>query len=252
MTTNANNNFFINFYKNMGKTLLSVFIVFIMLLISLLTYSAPLIDGEEVKSTDTVKEITKSNEQIVTEEKTVPVSEEAQSAVGEKNTTLVEEAKPPVREKNITPVEKVQSAEGKGEATNNIMQETVSKTSGGGFWTGVILAIVILIVILTTLKIINKIKISNLFSMAEQGDATAQYNLGKRYENGEGVEKDGIESVKWFRKAAVQGHADAQKNLGDFYYNGKGVVKDKDEAVKWFRKAAEQGNADAQKNLDNL
>ncbi len=50
---------------------------------------------------------------------------------------------------------------------------------------------------------------------AEKGDAKAQTLLGDiMYGNGEGVDKDYVEAVKWYRKAADQGHAGAQVNLG--------------------------------------
>lgn len=81
---------------------------------------------------------------------------------------------------------------------------------------------------------------------AEQGDAEAQYNLGRRYLLGEGVEKNPAEAVKWWRKAAEQGLAEAQFRLGGCYDRGEGVPKDELEAVKWIRKAAEQGQAAAQ------
>ncbi|MBM3877397.1 MAG: sel1 repeat family protein, partial [Verrucomicrobia bacterium] len=84
---------------------------------------------------------------------------------------------------------------------------------------------------------------------AEQGDATAQFNLGVSYDFGRGVVKDEAEAVKWYRKAADQGHAAAQFNLGLSYAEGQGVVKDEAEAVKWYRKAADQGHASAQFNL---
>jgi TPR repeat protein len=51
-------------------------------------------------------------------------------------------------------------------------------------------------------------------ALAEQGVATAQYNLGVMYADGDGVPENGAEAVKWFRKAAAQGDADAQYNLG--------------------------------------
>ena len=87
---------------------------------------------------------------------------------------------------------------------------------------------------------------------AEQGDADAQFNLGFRYDNGEGVPEDDAEAVKWYRKAAEQGYAKAQYNLGLMYDNGEGVPEDDAEAVKWFRKAAEQGYALAQYNLGGM
>jgi TPR repeat protein len=85
--------------------------------------------------------------------------------------------------------------------------------------------------------------------LAEQGDASVQYNLGLMYDNGEGVIEDDKEAVKWFRLAAEQGYANAQFNLGNMYFNGEGVIEDHKEAIKWYRLAAEQGNANAQANL---
>ena len=84
---------------------------------------------------------------------------------------------------------------------------------------------------------------------AEQGNASAQTNLGVMYANGRGVRKDQREAVRWYRKAAEQGHARAQTNLGFMYEKGRGVGKDNREAVRWYRKAAEQGHASAQSNL---
>ena len=84
---------------------------------------------------------------------------------------------------------------------------------------------------------------------AEQGNALAQSNLGWMYENGEGVQLDKREAVKWYRKAAEQGYALAQFGLGWMYSNGEGVRLNYLEAAKWFRLAAEQGNARAQSYL---
>ena len=64
--------------------------------------------------------------------------------------------------------------------------------------------------------------------------------------------QDYEEAVKWYRKAAEQGYASAQYNLGVCYYNGKGVEQDYEEVVKWYRKAAEQGHPRAQYHLKKL
>ena len=101
--------------------------------------------------------------------------------------------------------------------------------------------------------------------------------------DGEGVAKDQVEAVKWFRKAAEQNLAEAQYDLGLCYEREKAwrrirlrrrngiakppsriyakaqynlgsllrqrrsvAIKDQMEAVKWFRKAAEQNFAKAQ------
>ncbi len=84
---------------------------------------------------------------------------------------------------------------------------------------------------------------------AEQGDAEAQYNLGRCYYDGDGITQDHKEAVKWYRNAAEQGHAAAQNRLGVCYYDGEGVKQNFEEAAKWYRKAAEQGYAKAQYNL---
>ncbi len=84
---------------------------------------------------------------------------------------------------------------------------------------------------------------------AEQGNASAQNNLGVMYVNGHGVAQDYKQASVWYRKAAEQGNASAQNNLGVMYDNGLGVARDYKQAVSWYRKAAEQGNATAQNNL---
>ena len=84
---------------------------------------------------------------------------------------------------------------------------------------------------------------------AEQGDASAQFNMALRYDRGLGVVQNYVESVKWLYKAADQGLAEAQYNLGSMYYSGLGVPQDSAKTVLWFRKAADQGFSEAQKNL---
>ena len=84
---------------------------------------------------------------------------------------------------------------------------------------------------------------------AKNNLAAAQYELGRRYDNGEGVGKDEREAFRWYMKAAEQGFAAAQNNVGWGYQNGVGVGKDEREAFRWFMKAAEQGLAVAQNNV---
>src|ERR1017187_2323955 len=86
-------------------------------------------------------------------------------------------------------------------------------------------------------------------SKALSGDAEAQYALGKAYANGQGVETNYAEAVKWFQKGAAQGNAGAQNGLGYMYLAGWGVDRNYAEAKKWFLDAAEQKNAKAQLSL---
>src|SRR5690606_14666661 len=84
--------------------------------------------------------------------------------------------------------------------------------------------------------------------LAEQGDTKFQYILGSMYSDGQGVAKDDVEAVKWYRLAAEQGYAIAQNSLGLSYANGQGVVQDFTEALRWYHLAVEQGYAKAQSN----
>ena len=69
---------------------------------------------------------------------------------------------------------------------------------------------------------------------AEQGNASAQHNLGAMYDKGRGVPQDYAEAAKWFRLAAKQGNAQAQNNLGAMYDKGHGVLQDNITAHMWF------------------
>ena len=59
------------------------------------------------------------------------------------------------------------------------------------------------------------------------------------YEQGE----DPAQALAWYQKAAAQGHAAAQFNLGRMYEYGLGVDKDPAQALAWYQKAADQGHA---------
>ncbi len=49
-------------------------------------------------------------------------------------------------------------------------------------------------------------------SLAEQGDAAAQYNLGVMYREGQGVPQDDVQAYLWMNVAAAQGHELARIN----------------------------------------
>ena len=77
-------------------------------------------------------------------------------------------------------------------------------------------------------------------------DSEVQYQTGRRFLYGEGVARDGVEAVRWFKSAAENGHAGAQTDLGWCYMDGWGVEKDAEQAMRWILKAVEQGDASAQ------
>lgn len=88
--------------------------------------------------------------------------------------------------------------------------------------------------------------------LAEQDNALVQTLVGSMYAYGEGTERNDVQAVKWFTRAAIHGSAQAQYNLGIMYEQGFGVEKDLDEARRWLLAAAEQGREEARKRLNTL
>ncbi|GHU80942.1 hypothetical protein FACS189468_2180 [Spirochaetia bacterium] len=91
-----------------------------------------------------------------------------------------------------------------------------------------------------------------LKTLADEGHAKAQYNLGLCYAFGNGLMQYEAKAAELFRKSAEQGNPDAQFELGLCYDFGKGLEKDKSKATQWYRRAAEQRNEGAQQRLDEL
>jgi len=91
--------------------------------------------------------------------------------------------------------------------------------------------------------------VKGLQKAATQGDAEAQFNLGRRYSLGKDVAKDYAKAFEWFQKAAKQGHPNGEFFLGSAYILGQGVQKDSAKAFEWFQKAAAQGVVGAQFSL---
>ena len=112
-------------------------------------------------------------------------------------------------------------------------------------------AVVVSLAALTT-PIHAQRDVNELRARAQQGDAAAQFNLGRLYVTGTGVPQDDAQAARWYRLAADQGHAGAQHTLGFKYDNGMGVPEDDAEAVRWYRLAAEQGHWEAQFRLGRM
>lgn len=95
---------------------------------------------------------------------------------------------------------------------------------------------------------------------ARAGDPVAQNVVGMAYKYGEVAPQNAALSLQWFLKAAQQGDADAQFNLGRIYGKATGPVYGKERAAPrddvtaaaWYRKAAEQNYAPAQFNLAQM
>ena len=79
---------------------------------------------------------------------------------------------------------------------------------------------------------------------AEQGDAAAQYQLGKYYEEGCGIDKSHSKAMEWYEKAMQQGYLDAYRQLGCCYTKEDifGFQPDFNKAFELFLKGAELGH----------
>ena len=93
--------------------------------------------------------------------------------------------------------------------------------------------------------------------LAEQGDAFAQYRLGKFYAAHNGPKAP--ESVSWYKKAsrglrrlAEKGNGEAMYVLGVMYAFGRGVQTDTEEARRWLTQAVKHKVAAARPVLARL
>jgi len=84
---------------------------------------------------------------------------------------------------------------------------------------------------------------------AGQGRYDAFNSLGYLYEHGLGVDQRPEKAVKCYREAAERCDGRAQMNLGRMYLDGSGVERDLIESYKWFILARENGELTVQKYL---
>jgi len=91
--------------------------------------------------------------------------------------------------------------------------------------------------------------INSLQATAKQGNVNSQYQLGMRYQYGDGVSKSQSKAHLWLEKSARAGYVKSQHALSQFYQqyakNAAGVKK----ALLWEKRAADKGFADAQYSL---
>jgi putative methionine-R-sulfoxide reductase with GAF domain len=86
--------------------------------------------------------------------------------------------------------------------------------------------------------------------LAEQGDPTAQFDIGVHYALGD--VKGYSEAVHWISRAAEQGHVLAQATLGTFYLEGRGVQKDPVKAYCWLWLARNSGDEASKYRIASL
>ncbi|HMO13868.1 MAG TPA: caspase family protein [Pirellulaceae bacterium] len=94
--------------------------------------------------------------------------------------------------------------------------------------------------------------IEGLQFAASRGSMEANYYLGRRYFEGEGVTQDYETALGYFKAAAEVGDADSQNYVGLCYHEGHGVTQNYAEALKWYRRAADNDNDVAKYNIGIL
>jgi TPR repeat protein len=103
----------------------------------------------------------------------------------------------------------------------------------------------------TTAMALDDIEVFEIMRpLAEEGDPTAQVNIGTTYYFGLGVAEDYDEAAKWFQLAAEQGNPMGQSFLGQLYFWGHGVPKDYVLSYMWFSLAVAQGDEDSKVGQD--
>jgi hypothetical protein len=88
----------------------------------------------------------------------------------------------------------------------------------------------------------NNLSLEDLIKSAKAGDPRAQMTLGKRYANGDGVEKNKDLARDWLGEAADRNYGLAMLDLGKLYFNnGNTTPADRIVAYKWLTLAESKG-----------
>jgi TPR repeat protein len=67
---------------------------------------------------------------------------------------------------------------------------------------------------------------------------------------GYGVEESASKALKWYKLAAEQGNRSANRELGLLYVEGNGVAMDRELGTRYIAKAASMGDEASKKWLD--
>lgn len=90
------------------------------------------------------------------------------------------------------------------------------------------------------------------YNKAVEGNSDAQYQLGDKYYNGDGVQRSYERAALWYAKSAAQENSWGEFNLAKCFQYGHGLERSLEKAKEWYAKSAAQGNEWAQKAYDSL
>jgi hypothetical protein len=115
-----------------------------------------------------------------------------------------------------------------------------------------LLLLILLIINVRTYAVTSE-EFSQIKKLAERGNPAAQGLLGNCYDEGDGVDKNRAEAIKWYIKSAEKGDPRAQVIVGDCYTKGSdGLPQSGKEAIKLYIKASAQGFGFASARLANI
>jgi putative methionine-R-sulfoxide reductase with GAF domain len=103
-----------------------------------------------------------------------------------------------------------------------------------------------------TRRVSSSLTLGELRTLANNGDAEAQWELGSRYRHGEGIPQDDVQAARWFQLAAEQGHLASQRAIGSSFWSGRGVPKNLSKAYFWSSVAANQGDEISASQMQGL
>lgn len=83
---------------------------------------------------------------------------------------------------------------------------------------------------------------ARLIKIAEDGDCSAQYLVGKLYQDGPVLIPDNVVALGWFEKAARQSHAAASYEMGKLLLSDDPEIHDPRYSIQWLEYAARLGN----------
>ena len=97
---------------------------------------------------------------------------------------------------------------------------------------------------------LDEMDIGDIETLAENGDAEAQYEFAKQLVLGKRITQNTLRGIYWLKKAAAQGIPEAQYCLGVYYFRGEGVPQDTFVACILWQLAAAQGHEKAKAALE--
>lgn len=89
-------------------------------------------------------------------------------------------------------------------------------------------------------------------TIALEGDARAQFELGEFFYTGRQTQQDLQQALRWYEMASLQGHAQAQHRLGTMFFRGEGVPASNIQAFIVLKMSAVNGSEEALDGADRV